>query len=106
VWLCPVRLRDRAGWPLYPMDADTLYVNVGFWSSVSLRPDEEMGSRNRLIERKVSELGGHKSLYSDSYYEETDFWRHYNGEAYLALKGRYDRGNRLPGLYAKCVLRR
>ena len=106
VWLCPVRLRDREGWPLYPMDADTLYVNVGFWSTVSLRPGEEMGSRNRLIEAKVSEIGGHKSLYSDSYYEEEEFWRHYNGEAYLALKGRYDKGSRLPGLYAKCVLRR
>jgi len=105
VWLCPVRLRDRAGWPLYPMDPDVLYVNVGFWSTVDLRPDEGMGSRNRLIERKVSELGGHKSLYSDSYYGEEEFWANYNGETYRSLKKRYDTASRLPDLYAKCVLR-
>ncbi|NUT46379.1 MAG: FAD-binding oxidoreductase [Saccharothrix sp.] len=111
VWLCPVRLRNRdgggrAGWPLYPMDPDVLYVNVGFWSSVSLRPDEELGSRNRLIEDKVTELGGHKSLYSDSYYEEEEFWDNYNGPVYSDLKKRFDPAGRLPDLYAKCVLRR
>ncbi|WP_244992050.1 FAD-binding oxidoreductase [Saccharothrix coeruleofusca] len=106
VWLCPVRLRDRAGWPLYPMDPDVLYVNVGFWSTVDLRPGEPVGSRNRMIEERVSSLGGHKSLYSDSYYPEDEFWAHYNGEAYRALKRRYDSAGRLPDLYAKCVLRR
>ncbi|TQM82927.1 FAD/FMN-containing dehydrogenase [Saccharothrix saharensis] len=111
VWLCPVRLRSRedgqsAGWPLYPMDPDVLYVNVGFWSTVSLRPDEELGSRNRLIEDKVTELGGHKSLYSDSYYGEEEFWDNYNGPTYRDLKERYDPAGRLPDLYAKCVLRR
>ncbi|ONI83615.1 FAD-linked oxidase [Saccharothrix sp. ALI-22-I] len=107
VWLCPVRLKDRTGgWPLYPMDAEVLYVNVGFWSTVSLRPDEELGSRNRLIEDKVTELGGHKSLYSDSYYGEEEFWDNYNGPTYQDLKKRYDPAGRLPDLYAKCVLRR
>jgi FAD/FMN-containing dehydrogenase len=106
VWLCPVKLRDRTGWPLYPMDPDELYVNVGFWSTVSLRPDEELGSRNRLIEDKVTELGGHKSLYSDSYYGEEEFWGNYNGPTYQDLKKRYDPAGRLPDLYAKCVLRR
>ncbi|MFD0202023.1 MULTISPECIES: FAD-binding oxidoreductase [Saccharothrix] len=106
VWLCPVRLRDRTGWPLYPMDPDELYVNVGFWSVVSLRPDEELGDRNRLIEAKVTELGGHKSLYSDSYYGEEEFWDNYNGSTYQDLKKRYDPAGRLPDLYAKCVLRR
>ena len=43
------------------------YVNVGFWSSVPVGPDAR-GHTNRLIERKVSELDGHKSLYSDAFY--------------------------------------
>ena len=62
-----------------------------------------MGDRNRLIEREVARLGGHKSLYSDSYYEEAEFWRHYNGSHYRSVKSRYDQTNRLPDLYAKCV---
>lgn len=103
VWLCPVRLRDGRGWPLYPMDPGTLYVNVGFWSSVPLRPGERPGRYNRAIEAKVGELDGHKSLYSTSYYDEEEFWRLYNRPAYLRLKQRYDPDDRLPGLYEKCV---
>ena len=34
VWLCPLRLRDDDGWPLYPLLAGQTYVNIGFWSSV------------------------------------------------------------------------
>ncbi|WP_253772856.1 FAD-binding oxidoreductase [Goodfellowiella coeruleoviolacea] len=103
IWLCPLRLRDDGGWPLYPLEPDTTYVNVGFWANVPLRRGEPVGSRNRAIERKVAELGGHKSLYSDSYYTAEDFWRHYNGEAYRSLKQHYDPRGRLPDLYAKCV---
>jgi FAD/FMN-containing dehydrogenase len=103
VWLCPVRLSDPAGWPLYPMDPEQLYVNVGFWSAVPVDADGPAGAHNRLIERLVADLGGHKSLYSDSYYSEAEFWTYYNGPAYRAAKQEYDPGGRLPDLYDKCV---
>jgi FAD/FMN-containing dehydrogenase len=104
VWVCPVRQRDGdRGWPLYELDRDTLYVNFGFWSSVARKPDEPEGTYNRLIERTVHELGGRKSLYSDSFYDESTFWRLYNGPAYRALKHRYDPDHRLLDLYDKCV---
>lgn len=103
VWLCPVQLRDDEGWPLYPMDPDALYVNVGFWSGVARRPGDVPGRYNRAIERAVRELDGHKSLYSTSYYEPEEFWQLYNEPAYRKLKDRYDPGGRLPGLYEKCV---
>ena len=38
VWLCPIRLRGERTWPLYPMAAGELYVNVGFWSAVPSGP--------------------------------------------------------------------
>ena len=44
-----------AGWPLYPIRPHHTYVNVGFWSSVPVGPED--GHTNKLIERKVSELG-------------------------------------------------
>ena len=103
VWLCPVRLRAETGWPLYPMQPGRLFVNVGFWATVPLRPGQPDGTHNRLIERKVTELGGHKSLYSDSYFTEDEFWLRYDGETYRKLKKTYDPGARLPDLYAKCV---
>ncbi|MCB1286228.1 MAG: FAD-binding oxidoreductase [Mycobacterium sp.] len=104
VWLCPLRLRDPVGWPLYPLRADHTYVNVGFWSSVPAGPDP--GSTNRLIEQKVSELDGHKSLYSDAFYGREEFDRLYGGETYKTVKKTYDPDSRLLDLYAKAVQRR
>jgi FAD/FMN-containing dehydrogenase len=103
VWLCPLKLRSDTAWPLYPLEPEQLYVNVGFWSSVALRPGQADGTYNRLIEDKVAELGGHKSLYSTSFYSPEEFWRLYNGDVYRKLKEQYDPAGRLPDLYAKCV---
>jgi FAD/FMN-containing dehydrogenase len=83
-----------------------LYVNFGFWDVVQDPVRREPGHYNRKIERKVAELGGVKSLYSDSYYPEEEFWRLYNKPAYDALKARYDPKGRFRNLYEKCVLRR
>lgn len=101
VWLCPIRLRQKA--PLYPMDPAVLFVNVGFWATVALDPGEPDGTHNRLIERAVVSLGGHKSLYSTSYFDEDEFWTLYNGKTYQELKNSYDPQGRLPDLYDKCV---
>jgi FAD/FMN-containing dehydrogenase len=112
LWLCPLRLRVVSKqdlgteqdlgkpWTLYPMKPGELYVNVGFWSSVPQRPGEP-DAHNRRIEQLVSDLDGHKSLYSTVHYAEDEFWRHYNGPAYRALKQRYDPRGRLPDLYSK-----
>ena len=104
IWLCPLRLRDSAGWPLYPIQPHHTYVNVGFWSSVPVGPEE--GYTNKLIERKVSALDGHKSLYSDAYYSQDEFDDLYGGETYKTVKKRYDPDSRLLDLYAKAVQRR
>jgi FAD/FMN-containing dehydrogenase len=101
VWLCPLKL--RSSWSLYPMDPAGLFVNVGFWATVPLAPGEEDGTHNRLIEAKVTELGGHKSLYSTSFFDEDEFWLAYDGETYRKLKEAYDPQGRLPDLYSKCV---
>jgi FAD/FMN-containing dehydrogenase len=103
VWLCPLRLRGEATWPLYPMQPGQVYVNFGFWGSVALPPGARDGHYNRQIEDKVSELGGHKGLYSTSFYSPEDFWARYNGPEYAALKAAYDPQGRLADLYDKCV---
>ena len=93
VWMCPVRQRDpSATWDLYALDPDTTYVNFGFWSTVDLAPGQEDGDHNRCVERLVADLGGRKSLYSSSYYDEDEFWATYNGPAYEVLKKEYDPG--------------
>jgi FAD/FMN-containing dehydrogenase len=103
VWMCPLRLRGEMTWPLYPMRPGQVYVNFGFWGTVKLPPGEKDGYFNRRVEDKVTELGGHKGLYSTSFYPEAEFWARYNGPEYARLKGTYDPQGRLADLYDKCV---
>ena len=106
IWICPIRRANPAHrWSLYPMDPSRTYVNFGFWDAVHSRVPHPRGHFNRLVERKVQELGGIKSLYSDSYFTPEEFSASYNGDAYRALKQRYDPGGVFKDLYAKCVLR-
>jgi FAD/FMN-containing dehydrogenase len=106
VWLCPLRLRSERAWPLYPLEPGRNYVNVGFWSSVPIAPRGTGSDTNRAIEHEVDAVGGHKSLYSDSFYSREDFDTRYGGEHYASLKQRYDPDRRLLDLYAKAVRRR
>jgi FAD/FMN-containing dehydrogenase len=106
-WLCPLRPRHPAAvWDLYRLDPATLYVNVGFWSSVALQPGMDAAHHNRWVEQEVDRLGGRKSLYSTAFYDEDHFWDLYNGPVYRSLKERYDPTGRLLDLYAKCVRNR
>lgn len=118
IWLCPLKLRDvdsasaqpwdaQRPWPLYPLEPKRFYVNIGFWSSVPIVPGAVEGAANRLIEDKVAELDGHKSLYSDSYYPRDVFEKLYYGDGeYPALKEKYDPRSRLLDLFSKAVQRK
>ncbi|WP_354560225.1 MULTISPECIES: FAD-binding oxidoreductase [unclassified Rhodococcus (in: high G+C Gram-positive bacteria)] len=111
LWLCPLRLRDPAPdgaegarpWPLYPLEPDKTYVNIGFWSSVPIVPGQPEGATNRAIEHKVTDFDGHKSLYSDAYYSEAEFAALYGGEKFEELKKKYDPKSRLLDMYSKAV---
>ncbi|NYF98368.1 FAD-binding oxidoreductase [Janibacter cremeus] len=107
VWLCPLRLRQVDGrvrtWPTYPLRAGVTYVNVGFWGTVPVGDDAPNGPLNRAIEARVHELGGHKSLYSEAYYEREVFDRLYDGANLTRVRQHYDPDGRLTGLYEKAV---
>jgi len=89
---------------LYPLRPGW-YVNFGFWDVKRTREAHPRGHFNRMIEEKVGALGGIKSLYSESFFPEDEFRRIYGGDAYAALKRKYDPQGAFPGLYEKCVLR-
>lgn len=106
VWICPIGGHDpERKFPLYPLSGGGYYVNFGFWDVVPNPSKYAKGHFNRLIEDKVLDLGGVKSLYSDAYYDEKTFWQLYDGEEYFRLKRKYDPAGRLRNLYEKCVLR-
>ena len=107
VWLCPLRLREVDGqarsWPTYPLEPGTTYVNIGFWGTVPVGDDAPNGPINRAIETTVHTLGGHKSLYSEAFYERDVFDRRYDGANLAEVKDAYDPDGRLSGLYDKVV---
>ncbi|MGZ5157896.1 MAG: FAD-binding protein, partial [Caldimonas sp.] len=53
VWICPLANRDGEAFTLYPLAANSLYVNFGFWDAVECRQAHEPGHFNRMIEREV-----------------------------------------------------
>lgn len=102
IWICPTMpYNSSAHYPLYAMTPEVLYLNFGFWESIKSQKEE--GYYNRLIEKKVVELSGKKSLYSSSYYTEQEFAAQYNQEAYQELKSKYDEGKKLRSLFDKCL---
>ena len=104
VWLCP--LRANRAWPSYPLAPGATYVNVGFWGTVAIEPGAADGDKNRAVEAEVTALGGHKSLYSDAYYDRETFDRLYGVANQRRVKQETDPDNRLTGLYEKAVNRR
>ncbi|WP_110241993.1 FAD-binding oxidoreductase [Nocardioides gilvus] len=106
VWLCPLRLRGERTWPTYPLRPGETYVNLGFWGTVAVGPTAGGAPLNRAVEARVTDLGGHKSLYSDAYYGPEEFHRLYGGAHLARVKAMHDPQDRLSNLYDKAVLRR
>ncbi len=107
IWICPIMTRVPADrFPLYPMNPGKPYINFGFWDVIRTPTPHDRGHFTRLVERKTIELGGIKSLYSDSYFPEEEFRQQYGGEVYRRLKQKYDPDGTFPGMYEKCVGRR
>jgi FAD/FMN-containing dehydrogenase len=104
VWLCPLVAGQK--WPSYPLAPGEVYVNVGFWGTVHVGPDAVDGPKNRAIETRVHELGGHKSLYSEAFYDSETFDELYDGANLARVKTKYDPQNRLTSLYDKAVKKR
>lgn len=106
VWICPVQAYNpQVRFDLFSMDPTTVYVNFGFWDVINNREKRPAGYYNRLVEDKVAELGGIKSLYSDVYYSQEAFWENYNKSVYDRLKTKYDPQSRFKDLYQKTVLK-
>lgn len=101
VWLCP--LRTTRAWPGYPLRPGETYVNIGFWGTVEVPAGSPDGLVNRRIEEHVSTLRGHKSLYSEAFYDEATFADLYGAASLDAVRAEHDPEGRLSSLYEKAV---
>jgi FAD/FMN-containing dehydrogenase len=90
---------------LYPIAADRLYLNLGCYCQVRRAEGREPYHYSRIMDQKCFELGGIKMLYSSTFLDQAEFDARFNGEAYRALKAKYDPLGKAPTLYDKVTFK-
>jgi FAD/FMN-containing dehydrogenase len=103
LWCVPYRL-DRP----YPWLADTWRAGLEDRLLIDLAiygfRQRDGRNRYRLLEEKLQELNGVKTLISFNYYSEEEFWRIFHRENHLAAKAVCDPRGLMRDLYTKtCV---
>jgi FAD/FMN-containing dehydrogenase len=76
---------------------DDMFLDIAIYGMK--QPDER--NAHRVIEEKLRELGGIKTLISHNYYPEDEFWQIFNKRNYDAVKRKTDPNNVFRDLYAK-----
>ncbi len=100
LWVVPYALTRPYPWispDFIAPDAGGLYLDFAVYG---FRPRD---SRNyfRLLEEKLAELKGIKTLISHNFYSRDEFWRIWNKDGYEAAKRRTDPEGRFGDLYEK-----
>ena len=107
VWLCPLvspGTSTGAQWPTYPLHPGHDVRQRRLLGHRARRARTPPTPRSTARSRPRShELGGHKSLYSEAFYDRETFDRLYDGPHLAAVKKRYDPDDRLLSLYDKAV---
>ncbi len=96
-------LRVPASATCYPILANELYLNVGSYNYVRRPPGRPLYDSTRVIDDFCFAHEGIKMLYSTTFLDDDAFRRRYGGDAYAALKQKYDPQGVLPTLFEKTV---
>ena len=102
LWCVPYRVVKPYPWlteRLRPPPDDNLYLDLAIYGMSERGRDGR--NYHRLMEEKLDELGGFKTLIAHNYYPEDEFWTIWNKPAFEAVKARTDPRNLLRGLYEK-----
>ena len=89
---------------IYPIKPNELYFNLGCYLQVRRPEGKPPYYYTKIMDKKCFELGGIKMLYSSSFLTEPEFDALYNGEAYRALKWKYDAAGNAQTLYRKVAM--
>jgi len=89
---------------LYPIRPDELYFNLGSYCQVHRPEGKPRYHYTRIMDDKCFELDGIKMLYSSTFLGKAEFDRRFNGEAYAALKAKYDPAGHAPTLFEKVAM--
>jgi hypothetical protein len=97
-------IRTPASPTLYPLEPGALYFNLGCYCQVQRPAGKPRYHYTRLMDAKCFALGGIKMLYSSTFLHRDEFDRRFNGDAYRALKKKYDPEGRAPTLFEKVAM--
>ena len=100
LWCVPYRRVHDYEWideGFYAQMKDDMFVDLAIYGM------KQSGEKNyhRLMEEKLRELGGIKTLISHNYYGEDEFWQIWNKRNYDTIKARTDPKNLFRDLYTK-----
>ena len=100
LWCVPYRRPRDYEWvapEVFARSPDELWVDLAIYGM------KQRGERNyhKLMEDKLRELGGIKTLISHNYYTPDEFWATWNRENYQAVKALTDPDNIFRDLYTK-----
>jgi FAD/FMN-containing dehydrogenase len=103
LWFVPYRRIRDYEWlseDFYRGNQDSLFLDLAIYGM------KQDGDKNyyKIIEDKLLELGGMKTLISHNFYSEDDFWKIWNRDNYAKAKAIGDPNNVFRDLYTKtCV---
>jgi hypothetical protein len=100
LWCVPYRRVRDYEWladGFYRRMTDALFLDLAIYGM------RQRGGTNyhRLMEQKLREIGGIKTLIAHNYYGEDEFWSIWNKRNYDAVKAITDPDNRFRDLYTK-----
>ncbi|MCA1828736.1 MAG: FAD-binding oxidoreductase [Myxococcales bacterium] len=100
LWCVPYRRPRDYEWvapDVFSRSPDALWVDLAIYGM------KQRGDRNyhKLMEQKLRELGGIKTLISHNYYTPDEFWQTWNRENYFEVKALTDPDNVFRDLYTK-----
>ncbi len=103
LWCVPYRRVRDYEWlddAFYAAMTDTMFLDLAIYGM------RQRGETNyhRLMEEKLRELGGIKTLIAHNYYGEAEFWSIWNKRNYDAVKAITDPNNLFRDLYTKTCL--
>ena len=100
LWCVPYKMGRRYEWissDFLSKTNDDLYIDLAIYGM------KDNGEKNyyKLLEDKLMEIGGQKTLISNNFYSEEDFWKIWNKENYWQVKNITDQNNIFRDLYTK-----
>jgi FAD/FMN-containing dehydrogenase len=100
LWMVPYQRVHHYPWlspQFYARSPGRLFIDLAIYG-LKQPPGKNY---HAMIEQKLLELGGLKTLISHNYYSEEDFWKTFDRDSYRQVKARTDPHNIFRDLYTK-----